>query len=60
MATGSGAGQFLVIPSSGAGQGRRLERHNKMGDPFGGNGEEGCSPVSSSAVAWVSGGERWW
>jgi hypothetical protein len=27
-----------------------------MGDPFGGSGEEGCSPVSPSAVAWVGAG----
>jgi hypothetical protein len=40
-------------PRQWAGQGRRLERHSVMGDPFGGSGEEGCSPVSPSMVAWV-------
>jgi hypothetical protein len=59
MATGSGAGQFSMIPSGGAGRGRRLERHSKVGDPFGGSREEGCSPMSPYTTAWVNGGERW-
>jgi hypothetical protein len=58
MATGSGTDQFPGIPGGGAGRGRWLERHSKVGDPFGGSGEEGCSPVSPSTVAWVGGGER--
>jgi hypothetical protein len=60
MAMGDGAGRFPVIPNSGAGRGRRLERHIKVGDPIGGSGEEGCSPVSTSVVAWVGGGEQRW
>jgi hypothetical protein len=58
MATGSGADRFPGIPGGGAGRGRWLEQHSMVGGPFGGSGEEGCSPVSPSAVAWVGGGKR--
>jgi hypothetical protein len=57
MATGGGAGRFPAIPGGGAGWGRWLERHNEMTDPFGGSGEEGCSPVRPSAVAFSGGGD---
>jgi hypothetical protein len=58
MATGGGAGRFPVTRGGGVGQGRWLERHSKVGDPFGGSGEEGCSPVNPSMAAWFSGGEH--
>jgi hypothetical protein len=60
MATGGGACRFPAIADGGAGRGRRLERHNEMGNSFGGSEEEGCSPVRPSMVVWVNGGERQW
>jgi hypothetical protein len=57
MALDGSAGWFPVIPDGGAGRGRRLEQHSEMGNPFGGSGEGGCSPVRPSTVVWVSGGE---
>jgi hypothetical protein len=59
MATSGGVGWFPAIPGGGAGRGRRLERHGEMGSPFWGSGEEGCSSVRSSMVAWFSGREQW-
>jgi hypothetical protein len=64
----AGFRQSPVIPGGGAGQGRRLERHSEMGDPFGGSGVEGCSPVSPSTTTLSGGGElavvgqrsNWW
>jgi hypothetical protein len=62
MATGGGTGRFPAIPDGGAGRGRWLKQHSEMGgDPFGGSGEEGCSPMSPSTVtrsAEVNGGGR--
>jgi hypothetical protein len=50
MATSGGSGRFPAIPGGGVGRGRWLERHSKIGDPFGGSREEGCSSVSLSTV----------
>jgi hypothetical protein len=48
MATGGGAGRFPTIPDSGAGRGRRLERHSEMGNPFGGSGVLTCEAIHGS------------
>jgi hypothetical protein len=67
-ATGGSADRFPAILDDGVGQGQRLERHNEMGDPFGGSGEEECSLVSPSTAALSGGGDlavegrrsSWW
>jgi hypothetical protein len=68
MATSGGSGQFPAIPDGGVGRGRWLERHSKIGDPFGGSREEGCSSVSLSTVVLSGDGDMavvgrrssWW